>query len=210
MKRTLSVLMMGLLSIGFLPIGAMAAEDVIATQEVSGKEIVKPTEAVYPASCPAIFHHTMKQLHSKKMLNLCDVTAGNPVVLVNTASHCGFTDQFGDLQKLYDKYKDRGLVVLGVSSDSFNQEAADEAKAADVCFKNFGVTFTMLATVPVKGDDAHPLFKEVARQDQFPRWNFYKFLINRDGKVVSSNSSFKLPSDKNIEALLAEPASPSQ
>jgi glutathione peroxidase len=210
MKRTLSVLMMGLLSIGFLPIGAMAAEDVIATQEVSANEIVKSTEAVYPTGCPAIFHHTMKQLHSKKMLNLCDVTAGNPVVLVNTASHCGFTDQFGDLQKLYDKYKDRGLVVLGVSSDSFNQEAADEAKAADVCFKNFGVTFTMLATVPVKGDEAHPLFKEVARQDQFPRWNFYKFLINRDGKVVSSNSSFKLPSDKNIEALLAEPASPSQ
>lgn len=198
MKRTLSALAIGLLSIGFLAKGAVAEEDVKAA------DAVNPEGVVYPADCPAVFHHTMKQLHSSKMLNLCEVTAGNPVVLVNTASHCGFTDQFGDLQKLHDKYKDRGLVVLGVSSDSFNQEAKDEAEAADVCFKNFGVTFTMLATVPVKGEDAHPLFKEIARQDQYPRWNFYKFLINRQGEVVSSNSSMRIPSDKNIEALLAE------
>lgn len=198
MKRTLSALAIGLLSIGFLAKGAVAEEDVKAA------DAVNPEGVVYPADCPPVFHHTMKQLHSSKMLNLCEVTAGNPVVLVNTASHCGFTDQFGDLQKLHDKYKDRGLVVLGVSSDSFNQEAKDEAEAADVCFKNFGVTFTMLATVPVKGEDAHPLFKEIARQDQYPRWNFYKFLINRQGEVVSSNSSMRIPSDKNIEALLAE------
>jgi len=156
----------------------------------------------YPADCPAIFHHTMKQLHSNKMLNLCDVTDGKPVLLVNTASHCGFTDQFGDLEALHKKYKDRGLVVLGVSSDSFNQEADDEAEAADVCYKNFGVTFTMLSTVPVKGDEAHPLFQEVARQDQFPRWNFYKFLISADGKVESSNSSFRMPDEDIIEQLL--------
>ena len=156
----------------------------------------------YPADCPAIFHQTMKQLHSSRMLNLCEVTDGHPVLLVNTASHCGFTDQFGDLEKLHKEYKDRGLVVIGVSSDSFNQEADDEAEAADVCFKNFGVSFTMLATVPVKGEDAHPLFKEVARQDQFPRWNFYKYLIDANGKVVASNSSFRMPDRDLIEELL--------
>lgn len=154
------------------------------------------------AECPAVFQHKMKQLHSSKILNLCDVVDGHPVMLVNTASHCGFTDQFSDLEAIHEKYKDQGLVVIGVSSDSFNQEADDEAEAADVCFKNFGVTFTMLATVPVKGKEAHPLFKEIARQDVAPKWNFYKYLIDRNGKVVSSNSSFGMPSDDDIQALL--------
>ena len=161
------------------------------------------SEGSYPESCPEIYHHTMKQLHSSKMLNLCDVTDGKPVLLVNTASHCGFTDQFGDLEAIHEKYKDRGLVVLGVSSDSFNQEAKDEAEAAEVCFKNFGVTFTMLSTVPVKGENAHPLFKEVASQDQYPRWNFYKYMISPEGKVVHSNSSFRIPDEEVIENLLS-------
>ena len=160
----------------------------------------------YPETCPAIFHQTMKQLHSSKMLNLCEVTDGHPVLLVNTASHCGFTGQFGDLEKIHEKYAKEGLVVIGVSSDSFDQEAESESEAADVCFKNFGVTFTMLATVPVKGDEAHPLFKEVARQDKAPKWNFYKYLINPQGEVVSSNSSFGMPDDKELQNLLATTA----
>jgi glutathione peroxidase len=159
-------------------------------------------DSAYPETCPELYHHSMKQLHSSKMLNLCDVTAGKPVLLVNTASHCGFTDQFEDLEAISQKYKERGLVVLGVSSDSFNQEAEDEAEVADVCYKNFGVTFTMLSTVPVKGDDAHPLFKEVASQSQFPRWNFHKYLINPAGEVVDTTSSFRIPSDGDIEELL--------
>lgn len=160
-------------------------------------------DSVAPAHCPPIFQHEMKQLHSSKILNLCDVVQGRPVLLVNTASHCGFTKQFGDLEKIHQQYKDQGLVVIGVSSDSFNQEADDEAAAADVCFKNFGVSFTMLATVPVKGAEAHPLFKEVARQDTAPKWNFYKYLVNRQGQIVDSNSSMTLPSDKALQKLLA-------
>lgn len=154
--------------------------------------------------CPPVFQFQMKKLHSSQVLDLCAVTAGHPVLLVNTASHCGFSGQFAELEAIHEKYKDRGLVVIGVSSDSFNQEADDEAEAADVCFKNFGVTFTMLATVPVRGEQAHPLFKEVARQDVAPKWNFYKYLINREGRIVSSNSSLTLPSDRDIEALLSE------
>ena len=154
--------------------------------------------------CPAIFQHKMKKLHSSKVLDLCEVTQGQPVLLVNTASHCGFTGQFEDLEAIHEKYQDQGLVVIGVSSDSFNQEADDEAEAAGICFENFGVTFTMLSTVPVKGEDAHPLFQEVARQDVAPKWNFYKYLINREGRIVSSNSSMTIPDDKDIQALLNE------
>ncbi len=161
------------------------------------------SEAAPSANCPPIFQHKMKQLHSSKVLDLCEVVQGRPVLLVNTASHCGFTDQFGDLEKIHQQYKDQGLVVIGVSSDSFNQEADDEAVAADVCFKNFGGTFTMLATVPVKGPVAHPLFKEVARQSATPKWNFYKYLVNRQGQIVDSNSSMTLPSDKALQKLLA-------
>ena len=153
--------------------------------------------------CPTIFQHDMKQLHSSNILNLCDVVDGHPVLLVNTASHCGFTDQFGNLEAIHQKYQQQGLVVLGVSSDSFNQEAKNEEEAAEICFKNFGVSFTMLATVPVRGDNAHPLFAEVARQDTAPKWNFYKYLIDRQGQVVSSNSSMTLPDDDEIQALLA-------
>lgn len=174
----------------------------LVIQAESVSETAAP-DAVAPANCPPIFQHSMKQLHSSKILNLCEVVQGRPVLLVNTASHCGFTKQFADLEKIHQQYKDQGLVVIGVSSDSFNQEADDEAAAADVCFKNFGVSFTMLATVPVKGAEAHPLFKEVARQDTAPKWNFYKYLINRQGEIVSSNSSMTLPSDRALRRLLA-------
>lgn len=157
----------------------------------------------FPETCPKIFQHKMKKLHSNKVLNLCEVSAGKPVLLVNTASHCGFTKQFGGIEEIHKKYQDKGLVVIGVSSDSFNQEAEDEEKAAEVCYKNFGVTFTMLATVDVTGDDAHPLFKEVARQSSEPKWNFHKYYINPQGEVVKYHTSLRMPSDKNIEKLLA-------
>lgn len=157
----------------------------------------------YPESCPAIFHQTMKKLHSNQMLNLCEVTAGKPVLLINTASHCGFTKQFGGLEEIHKKYAEKGLVVMGVASNSFDQAAKTEEEAAEICFKNFGVTFTMLAQVPVKGEEAHPLFKEVARQDTAPKWNFYKYFINTKGEVVKSHSSMRMPSDKNIEKLLS-------
>ena len=156
----------------------------------------------YPESCPKIFHHSMKQLHSSRYLNLCEVIDGRAVLLVNTASHCGFTGQLADLERIHQTYKDDGLVVIGVASDSFNQEADTEGDIAEVCYKNFGVTFTMLAPVSVRGDDAHELFREVASQDRYPLWNFFKFLIDPSGTVVSSNSSFRIPTDEELSALL--------
>ena len=129
--------------------------------------------------------HDMRRLHSSEVVNVQDLAADAPaVLLVNTASHCGFTGQFEGLESLHQAYADKGLKVIGFSSDSFNQEADDEAAAAETCFVNFGVTFDMMATVPVRGANAHPIFAEAARQTRAPRWNFDKYLVNRDGEVV--------------------------
>jgi len=126
--------------------------------------------------------------------------AGKPMLLVNTASHCGFTPQFKGLEAAYEKYKDRGLVVVGFSSDDFNQEAKDEDEAATVCFINYGVTFTMLAPQHVKGPDANTVFKELAKQTQEPKWNFNKYLVAADGKVVQYFDSRVAPESDQFNA----------
>ena len=169
---------------------------------VSASELDNTIVSETDNQCPALFDHKMKQLHSSQTLDLCQVVAGRPVLLVNTASHCGFTGQLADLERIHKTYKNQGLVVIGVASDSFNQEADSEGEIAEVCFKNFGVSFTMLAPVSVKGDSAHPLYQAIAAQDSFPSWNFFKYLIDRNGKVVSSSSSFRIPTDTELQTLL--------
>lgn len=134
--------------------------------------------------CPAYLDQDFRKLHSSQSVNLCKAYAGRPMLIVNTASHCGFTPQFKGLEAIHQKYKDRGLVVVGFSSDDFNQEAKDEAEAADTCFLNYGVTFTMLAPQHVKGPEANPVFRELARQTQAPGWNFNKYLVRPDGTVT--------------------------
>ncbi len=134
--------------------------------------------------CPAFLDHDFRKLHSSQSVNLCKAYAGKPLLIVNTASHCGFTPQFKGLEAIHAKYKERGLIVVGFSSDDFNQEAKDEAEAADTCFLNSGVTFTMLAPQHVKGPDANPVFRELARQTQAPGWNFNKYFVQPDGKVT--------------------------
>jgi glutathione peroxidase len=117
---------------------------------------------------------------------------------VNTASHCGFTPQFKGLEAVHEKYKNRGLAVVGFASDDFNQEAKDEAEAADTCFVNYGVTFTMLAPQHVKGPEANAVFKELARQTQEPKWNFNKYLVSADGKVVQYFGSSVAPDSQQL------------
>jgi glutathione peroxidase len=135
-------------------------------------------------SCPAFLNQEYRKLHSSDSVNLCTLVAGKPILIVNTASHCGFTPQFKGLEAAYQKYKARGLVVVGFSSDDFDQEAKDEAEAATICFINYGVKFTMLAPQHVKGPEANAVFKELARQTQEPQWNFNKYLVAADGVVV--------------------------
>jgi glutathione peroxidase len=155
----------------------------------------------------ALYHHQLKRLHSAEVVDLRERFAGKPMLVINTASFCGFTGQFEGLEALHQRYKDQGLMVVGFPSDDFNQEAKNEEKSAEVCFVNFGVTFDMFSPIHVKGDNAHPIFREIARQsDTPPRWNFYKYVIDRDGKVTAAFSSMTSPNSdklrKAIEAVL--------
>ncbi len=127
---------------------------------------------------------------------------GDVVLVVNTASQCGYTPQFADLQEIYAARKDDGFTILGFPSDSFNQELDDEQAIKEVCEKNFGVAFPMFAKTSVTGDDASPLFKALAAATgEEPSWNFNKYLVDRDGKVVGKFDSGDIPTQE-IDALL--------
>ena len=154
------------------------------------------------AESAALFDHALRRLHADEVVRLADRFAGQPVLVVNTASHCGFTRQFRELEAIHQKYKDRGLKVAGFPSDDFRQEADDEAKTAEVCFENFGVTFDMFAPIPVTGDKAHPLFREIARQSAAPEWNFHKYLIDRNGRVVATFPSRVNPDAPEVQSAI--------
>lgn len=136
------------------------------------------------------------------MINLSD-WAGRPVLVVNTASQCGFTYQYDGLQALYDRYRDQGLVVLAVPSDDFNQELSSAEKVKEFCELNFALDLPMTDIEHVKGDDAHPFYKALADETGFvPRWNFNKVLIGPDGQFVASwGSSTKPQSGKITKAI---------
>ena len=126
----------------------------------------------------------------------------NKVVLItNTASYCGFTKQYSDLQKLWQKYKEEGLIVLGVPSNSFNQEKSNEKDVKDFCEVNFNINFPMTKITEVKGDNAHEIFKWAKKnygKSAVPKWNFHKILINKKGKVEDTFASFTNPMSNKI------------
>ena len=123
------------------------------------------------------------------------------ILIVNTASYCGFTKQYTDLQKLWDKYKSRGLIVLGVPSNSFNQEKNSDSEVKEFCKVNFDINFPLTSITEVKGDNAHDLFKWAKNnhgKSAIPKWNFHKILINKEGKVEDTFTSFTNPMSKKI------------
>ena len=123
------------------------------------------------------------------------------ILIVNTASYCGFTKQYTDLQKLWDKYKSRGLIVLGVPSNSFNQEKNNNSEVKEFCKVNFDINFPLTTITEVKGDKAHDLFKWAKNnhgKSAIPKWNFHKILINKEGKVEDTFTSFTNPMSKKI------------
>jgi glutathione peroxidase len=161
------------------------------------------------AACNNLLDFSHRRLASSQEENLCQAYAGQVLLVVNTASRCGFTGQFSDLESLFQKYREDGLVVLGFPSDDFNQELDQEEATAEVCFINYGVTFPMFATSPVSGEQANALFAGLAEAEQAPRWNFTKYLIGRDGEVVDSFGSRVQPLDSELEqAVVAALASP--
>lgn len=154
-------------------------------------------------SCPSWQDHDFRQLHSDNTFNLCDVHTGKALLIVNTASHCGFTPQFGALEALYQRYQHLGLTVIGFASDDFNQAAATEEIAATVCYENFGVSFTMAAPISVKGQNAHPLFRQLAQATEEPHWNFNKYLVSKDGKAIEHFGSVVSPDDRVLNEKIA-------
>lgn len=159
------------------------------------------------AACPATLQHTFPRLQDEKPQNLCQYS-GKVVLVVNTASFCGFTPQYKGLEALDSKYRSRGLVVLGFPSNDFSQESGSNKEIADFCESTFGVKFPMFAKSSVRGANANPLFKQLAlASGTTPKWNFYKYLIGRDGKVVQAWSSMTAPDEaafvKVVESQLA-------
>lgn len=153
---------------------------------------------VVNAACPDYMQGEYRKLHSKDTVNICELMENKTVLVVNTASHCGFTSQFKGLEALHKKYKDQGLVVVGFASDDFKQEDGDEEKAAEICYLNYGVTFTMFSPTQVTGDNANELFKALAEQSKQPKWNFNKYLLGKDGKVVEHFGSRVKPDSAHL------------
>ena len=184
-------------------LAAVSAAGSAAATDRTPPSGAKPA-AARAAACPAFLDREFRRLHSPERVNLCAVAAGRPVLLVNTASHCGFTSQFRGLQTLHEQYGPRGLVVIGFPSDSFDQEADDAAKTAEVCYVNFGVKFTMVETTPVTGPQANPVFRELARQTRAPAWNFEKYLVAADGQVVQRFGSRVAPESAELTGAIEQ------
>ena len=127
---------------------------------------------------------------------------GKTILLVNVASNCGFTKQYDDLQKLYEDFKDKGLIVLGVPTNQFGgQEPGTESEIKNFCETNFNITFPMTSKYDVKGDNAHPIYiwaKDTFGKSTIPKWNFHKILINKNGKIEDTFVSFTSPLSKKI------------
>ena len=160
--------------------------------------------ATRAADCPAFLDQDFKKLRSSQSVNLCKQFAGRPLLIVNTASHCGFTPQFKGLEALHRKYQARGLVVVGFPSDDFQQEAKDEAETADVCYLNYGVTFTMLSPSAVTGSAANPVFQELNRRSTAPAWNFNKYLVSSDGKLIRHFGSRVAPESTELNQAIEQ------
>jgi glutathione peroxidase len=137
---------------------------------------------------------------SGEIINLSDYK-NKVVLIVNTASYCGFTKQYDELQELWDLYKSKGLIVLGVPSNSFNQEKQSNSEVKEFCEVNFNINFPLTAITEVNGEKAHELFKwakENHGMSAIPKWNFHKILINKQGKVEDTFASFTKPMSKKI------------
>ncbi|MGY4827238.1 glutathione peroxidase [Sphaerotilaceae bacterium SBD11-9] len=165
--------------------------------------------ATQAADCPALLNREIPRLQDEKPQNLCQY-AGKVVLVVNTASFCGFTPQYKGLEALYAKYQSRGLVVLGFPSNDFSQEPGDAKTIADFCENTYGVKFPMFMKTRVAdsaGAQKSPLFADLKQvTGEAPKWNFHKYVIARDGKTVQSFGTMTSPDStsfvQNIEKLL--------
>ena len=157
-----------------------------------------PNEAV-AMNCSKTLSHTFLRLQDEAPQNLCQYQ-GKVVLIVNTASYCGFTSQYEGLEKIYARYKDKGFVILGFPSNDFGQqEPGSNKEIAEFCKNTYDVKFPMFAKSSVSGKDANPLFKMlISKTGTTPKWNFYKYLIDRNGNIIESYNSLTKPDSKSM------------
>ena len=152
------------------------------------------------ANYDKVFYDFKIESISGEIINFKDYE-NKVVLIVNTASYCGFTNQYEDLQKLWDNYKSKGLIVLGIPSGSFNQEKKNNNDIKEFCEVNFNISFPLSTITEVKGDNAHDVFKWAKKnygKSAVPKWNFYKILINKEGKIEETFSSFTKPNSEKV------------
>jgi glutathione peroxidase len=169
--------------------------------------LILPLQTAVASSCPDTLDFSFRSLAEEKQVSLCENYADKVLLVVNTASKCGFTPQYDGLESLYEKYKDRGLVVMGFPSNDFAQEPGSEQEIQTFCRLTYSVEFPMFEKIAVKGEEAHPFYQKLAASGNgYPRWNFYKYLLDREGKVVEVFPSSTRPEDpvliEAIERLL--------
>ncbi len=170
----------------------------LAAASASALLSAAPTLRAQGQACPALLDYTLPRLQDDTPQNLCQF-AGRVLLVVNTASYCGYTQQYEGLEKLFARYAAQGFTILGVPSNDFNQEDKDARKIADLCFNTYGVKFPMFAQQPVTGARAHPFYAALAKAaGQAPRWNFHKYLIDRQGRVVANFPSAVEPLDARL------------
>lgn len=187
---------------------AAAALALSATVARAATSAAMASAAPVAAACPALLNKTFPRLQDEKPQSLCQYS-GQVVLVVNTASYCGFTPQYKGLEALYSKYKGQGLVVLGFPSGDFGeQEKATNKEIAEFCNNTYSVKFPMFAKSHVRGAEANALYAELIKASgTTPKWNFYKYLVGRDGKVIDAYSSMTSPESadfvRDIEKALA-------
>jgi glutathione peroxidase len=207
MHKTLFILSALCLPVSLPLLAATASAQAATPTPTAASQVPAAAVATPAAPCPALLDKTFARLQDEKPQSLCQY-AGRVILVVNTASYCGFTKQYKGLEALYAKYKDRGFVVLGFPSNDFGgQEPGNSKEIAEFCQNTFGVKFPMFAKSHVKGDQVNPLHAELAqRSNSTPKWNFHKYLIARDGQTVTARTSLTSPDDRDyveeIEKLL--------
>jgi glutathione peroxidase len=151
------------------------------------------------AQCPALLDHQFPRLQDEKTMSLC-AFKGQVLLVVNTASYCGFTGQYEELEQLQRQYNARGFNVIGFPSNDFGrQEPKSNKEIAEFCNNTFGVKFPMFAKSSVRGDQSNPLYKQLAKATgEEPGWNFHKYLIDRNGKVIGTFKSGVSPQSPEI------------
>jgi len=171
----------------------------VAAAPASMAQTGAPAAAPAAQSCPALLNKTFPRLQDDAPQNLCQY-AGKVVLVVNTASYCGYTKQYEGLEKLYAKYSGKGLVVLGFPSNDFGkQEPGSSKEIADLCYNTYGVKFPMFAKSQVSGDAPNPLHAQLIKATgKEPKWNFTKYLIDRKGNVIEHYPSKVTPEDPQL------------